>query len=359
MGSIHELLRHHQGSGILWGNMSSITRVVIGVIALTLSISAGAASTAVSAVEKHGPLSVKGNQIVDSHGKPASFAGPSLFWSNSDTEGFVDRMYHEDRYYNAGVVTYVHNQWKATIIRAAIGGTTPGGYITNPEDNMQRAQRVIDAAIAQGMYVIVDWHSHDAYKYPDVAIKFFEAIATRYGSHPNIIYEIYNEPLGNVDWATMVKPYAEQVIQKIRAIDPDNLIVVGTQTWSQDVDKAADNPITGFSNIVYSLHFYAGSHKESLRKKAEYALNKGIALMVTEWGSVNANGDGGINRVETGRWLRFMRAHYLTNCNWALSDKKEGASQLKNGTPADGNWTDANLTKAGLLEKNIVLHWEK
>lgn len=339
--------------------MNSITRFGVVAIALILSVGISAPSNAFSAVAAHGALSVKGNQIIDSHGKPVSLAGPSLFWSNSDREGYVDRLYHEDRYYNAGVVAYVHNNWNASIIRAAIGATTPGGYITNPEDNMERAQRVIDAAIAQGMYVIIDWHAHDAHKYPDLAIKFFEAIASQYGKYPNIIYELYNEPVGNVDWSTMVKPYAEMVIAKIRAIDPDNLIVVGTQTWSQDVNKAADDPIKGFKNIAYSLHFYAGNHKESLRKKAEYAMNKGIALMVTEWGSVNANGDGGISKAETERWLHFMRVHHLSHCNWALSDKKEGASQLKNGTAADGNWTDADLTEAGLYEKNIVLHWDK
>ena len=308
---------------------------------------------AATAVQVHGALSVKGNQIVDAHGKPLSLAGPSLFWSNTGWVG------NEDRYYNADVVAYVQKNWNASIIRAAIGATTPGGYIQYPEENMARAQRVIDAAIAQGMYVIVDWHAHDAHKHTALAIQFFQAIASKYGKYPNIIYEIYNEPLNNVDWSTMIKPYAELVISSIRAIDPDNLIVVGTQTWSQDVDKAADDPLSAFDNIAYTLHFYAGSHKEELRKKAEYAMNKGIALMVTEWGSVNANGDGGVHREETERWLKFMRKHHLTHCNWALSDKKEGASQLKNGTPPDGQWTDADLTEAGLYEKNIVLHWDK
>jgi aryl-phospho-beta-D-glucosidase BglC (GH1 family) len=329
--------------------MHSVIKAIMA-IALSLMSSLVIAATA---VQTHGALRVKGNQIVDAHGKPLSLAGPSLFWSNTGWVG------NEGRYYNADVVAYVQKNWNAGIIRAAIGGTSKGGYIELPEENMQRAERVIDAAVAQGMYVIVDWHSHEAHLHTDLAIQFFEAIARKYGKQPNIIYEIYNEPLNNADWSTMIKPYAQLVIAKIRAIDPDNLIVVGTQTWSQDVDKAADDPITAFDNIAYALHFYAGSHKEPLRKKAEYAMNKGIALMVTEWGSVNADGNGGVHREETELWLKFMRDHHLTHCNWALSDKNEGASQLKVGTEPDGKWTDDNLTEAGLYVKDIVSHWDK
>lgn len=310
-------------------------------------------SFAATAVATHGAISVKGNQIIDAHGKPLSLAGPSLFWSNSGWEG------NEDRYYNAEVVAYVQKNWNAGIIRAAIGADKKGGYQADPEANFARLERVVDAAIAEGLYVIVDFHSHDAQNYPDVAVEFFEKVATKYGKYPNVIYEIYNEPLNTVDWSTQIKPYAEKVIPKIRAIDPDNLIVVGTQTWSQDVDKAAADPLKNVSNVAYSLHFYAGTHKQYLRDKAQIALDKGLALMVTEWGAVNANGDGGLDKTETALWLKFMQKHNLTHCQWALSDKKEGASHLKNGTAPDGKWTDANLTEAGLHEKDIVLHWDK
>ncbi|MFO1389686.1 glycoside hydrolase family 5 protein [Cellvibrio sp.] len=306
---------------------------------------------AATAVETHGPLSVKGNQIVDVSGKPASFAGPSLFWSNTG--------WGADRYYNADVVAYVQKEWNATIIRAAIGADMKGGYAADPEGNFAKAERVVDAAIAQGMYVIVDWHSHNAEKDPVLAIKFFERVANKYGKAPNLIYEIYNEPLQNVDWSKQIKPYAEQVIAKIRAIDPDNLIIVGTQTWSQDVDKAAADPIKGFSNIAYTLHFYAGSHKQELRDKAQKALDSGIALMITEWGTVNANGDGGLDKKESDAWIAFAKKNNLSMCNWALNDKKEGASQLKPGTAPDGKWTDANLTESGLYVKDMVLNWDK
>ena len=144
------------------------------------------------------------------------------------------------------------------------------------------------------MYVIIDWHSHHAESYRSNAIAFFQDMARTYGTRNHVIYEIYNEPL-QISWSGTIKPYAQAVISAIRAIDPDNLIIVGTPSWSQDVDVAAADPIAG-TNIAYTLHFYAGTHGQFLRDKAQTALNRGVALFVTEWGSVNANGDGAVTR---------------------------------------------------------------
>jgi endoglucanase len=308
-----------------------------------------------TAVEYHGALAVKGNRIVDQQGYNTSFAGPSLFWGN---KGWAQKgHFGPDDYYNADVVAYVQQDWNAPIIRIAMGAESRGGYIKDPVGRMQKIQAVANAAVEQGMYFIVDWHSHHAEDNIEQAIDFFKKIANQYGHTPNLIYEIYNEPLANTDWDTVIKPYAEQVISAIRKIDKDNLIVVGTQTWSQDVDKAADNPILGFDNLAYTLHFYAGTHKQKLRDKASYALKKGIALMVTEWGTVNANGDGEAHIAETKRWMDFMRANDLSHCNWSLHSKKEGASMLKPDSKPDAKWTDHNLTTSGVMVKGIVKNW--
>ncbi|WP_049722907.1 glycoside hydrolase family 5 protein [Gilvimarinus polysaccharolyticus] len=316
---------------------------------LAAALCASASALADTAVDHYGQLSIKGNRIVDQQLQPVSLAGPSLFWSNSG--------WGADKYYNAEVVNYIQEQWNAPIIRAAIGAGANGGMLTHADENIAKAEAVIDAAINQGMYVILDWHAHHAEDHAEEAIAFFEYFARKYGEQPNIIYEIYNEPLADTDWQTVIKPYAEKLIRSIRAIDPDNLIIVGTQTWSQDVDKAADDPITGYANIAYTLHFYAGTHKGELRKKAQYALDKGIALMVTEWGTVNANGDGEVDRSSTEQWMEFLKSNQLSHANWALNDKAEGASILKNTTAANGPWSDSDLTESGVYVKSIVKGW--
>lgn len=300
-------------------------------------------------VDEHGHLSVKGNRIVNQHSQPVSLAGPSLFWGNKGWLG--------DRFFHADAVAYARNEWNAGIIRVAMGVEEEGGILHDWEGRMAKVKTVVDAAIAQGIYVIIDWHSHHAEDHVDAAQMFFREMAQTYGQHPNVIYEIYNEPLEDTDWSTVIKPYALTLIDTIRALDPDNIIVVGTQTWSQDVDKAADDPITGFANIAYALHFYAGTHKQELRDKAEYALNKGLALMVTEWGAVNADGDGGVDKQETRRWMDFMREHQLIHCNWAFNNKKEGASVFTPQTNPAGPWKNKDLTESGRLAKDIIKNW--
>jgi hypothetical protein len=335
---------------------STLSRFITQVLAFAMLWHSTAAHAGQkTAVELHGNLKVSGNTILDQRGEVFSVAGPSLFWGNKGWHGKAD--YGPDAYYNADVVAYVQREWNAPIIRIAMGSETRGGYISDKKGRWQKITAVADAAIEQGMYFIVDWHSHHAEDAPEEAVAFFQRVAKKYGDKPNLIYEIYNEPLDKTDWASVIKPYSEKVIAAIREIDSDNLIIVGTQSWSQDVDKAADDPITGFDNLAYTLHFYAGTHKQSLRDKAEYAMKNGIALMVTEWGTVNANGDGAPDVKSTREWADFMRQHKLTHCNWSLHSKKEGASILVPGSSPDAKWTQDNFSESGKIVIELIKGW--
>ncbi|WP_082568696.1 cellulase family glycosylhydrolase [Rhizobacter sp. Root1221] len=292
------------------------------------------------------PLSVSGNKIL-AGGQPASFAGNSLFWSNTGWGG--------EKFYNANVVRWLKSDWKSKVVRVAMGVEEDRGYLSDAAGNKARVKAVVDAAIANDLYVIIDWHTHHAESYQPQAIAFFEDMARTYGKNNHVIYEIYNEPL-QVSWSGIIKPYAQAVISAIRAIDPDNLIIVGTPNWSQDVDAASRDRLTG-SNIAYTLHFYAGTHGQGLRDKAQTALNNGAALFVTEWGSVSANGDGNVNETETSAWVDFMKSNGISNANWALNDKAEGASALVPGASNQGGWSASQLTRSGALAKQIIGGW--
>jgi endoglucanase len=296
-----------------------------------------------SPVEKHGALRVAGNKIVDKNNKPVQLKGMSLFWSQWAPE-----------FWNSGVVATLSNDWQSTVVRAAMGVNEQGsGYMFNKTLEKDKVKRVVDAAIKQGIYVIIDWHDHHAENRVDEAVAFFSEMAQIYGKYPNVLFEIYNEPLG-IQWKT-IKSYAVPVINAIRAKGARNIILVGTPLWSQDVDIAAEDPLK-FENIAYTLHFYAASHRQELRDKALKALNKGIALFVTEWGTCDYSGNGYVDLEESRKWIEFMAQHQISWANWSLHDKKESASAIKETSPrkTQGRWTEEDLTESGKFIRSAI-----
>jgi len=291
-------------------------------------------------VEKYGRLQVAGNRIVDQRGNEFSVHGMSLFWSQWIPQ-----------YYNRDCIQWLRDDWKCTVVRAAMA-VDYGGYLEYPQQEMMKVMQVIDACIELGIYVIVDWHDHEAEKHLDQAKLFFKSIANKYGQYPNLIYEIYNEPL-QVSWPDVVKPYAEAVIGEIRKIDPDNLILVGSPDWSQALDRVALDPVEDI-NVAYSLHFYAGSHRQELRDKAQVALDSGLAVFVNEWGLSEASGDGTLGYAEASLWMQFMDSNRISWCNWSVGDRDESSAALNPGTDPAGNWEDLDLTPSGLYVREAI-----
>ncbi len=287
-------------------------------------------------VALHGRLRVQGNRIVDQQGKPFALHGMSLFWSQ-----------WMGGYFNPSAVRWLQSDWDCTVVRAAMG-VGSGGYLENPDAEKRKVMAVVDAAIERGIYVIIDWHDHEAQRHLPQAQAFFAEMAARYGKYPNVIYETFNEPLQEASWSKEIKPYHEAVIQSIRAHDPDNLIVCGTRVWSQRVDEAAADPILA-PNIAYSLHFYAASHKQWLRDTAQKALDGGIAIFVTEFGTTEASGNGPVDREETRKWFDWMAKNGISWCNWSIADKDETSAALKPGADKLGGWSDAMISESGAL----------
>jgi endoglucanase len=315
-------------------------------------------SFALSPVGTHGTLKVAEGKIIGSKdNQPVQLAGMSLFWS----------LWEGEKYYNRKAVNWLVQNWNITVIRACLGIGQTGSYDTDPtsaDAQYGRIKTVVDAAIANGIYVIVDYHAYDANLSVDKAKKFFSDISKEYSGIPNIIWEIWNEPdnkngSGIVfpnstvpnqfdNWGD-VKKYASQVIPVIRA-NSDNLIVVGTPSWSQHVDTAAGDPLS-YPDIAYTLHFYAAqkSHQDSLRERAQAALNLGAALFITEFGTTIADGgsDGVVDSVQTKIWLDWADSNSVSWVNWSIGDKGEASSALKTGAADTGGWTIDKLTTSG------------
>ncbi len=296
-------------------------------------------------VELHGNLKVEGNKIVDQNGSPTQLCGMSFFWSQ-----------WKGQYYNKRVVDWLADDWKVTVVRAAMGVKhveSETGYLYDGTE-LTKAKAVVDAAIKKGIYVIIDWHDHYAFKNAKESKLFFEKMARMYGKYPNVIYEIFNEPM-QVSWPEVVKPYSEKIVEAIRAIDPDNLILIGTPSWCQNVNEAADDPLKG-KNLAYSLHFYAATHKDDIREKALYAMGKGIPLFVSEFGTCLASGNGILDSAESEIWFSFMDEHNLSWCNWSIGDKNETSSALVPGARYYGQWKLSDLTPSGKIVRSKLRH---
>ena len=161
-----------------------------------------------------------------------------------------------------------------------------------------------------------------------------------------MLYEICNEPNGNVSWSGDVKPYAEAVVKAIRANAPKSIILIGSPTWSQDIHLAAADPLEG-SNLMYTLHFYAGTHGQWLRDRIDSAMKSGLPIFVSEWGTSAADGNGGVYLNESKVWLDYLDKKGISWCNWSLCDKSETSAALKPGTSPNVKWTTANLSQSG------------
>jgi endoglucanase len=289
-------------------------------------------------VDRHGRLRTSGNRIVDEHGSPFALRGMSLFWSQ-----------WMPQFYSAGTVGWLRSDWGCNAVRAALA-VNQGGYKHDPEAEWQKMVAVIEAAKAENIYAVIDWHSHEMEL--ECAIPFFGRLAREYGDIPNVIYEIWNEPYPRYSWAKDIKPYHTAVIRAIRAHSPDSLIVVGTPNFSQRPDIAATDPLT-IKNVAYAIHFYAASHKGD-RRELCVAAQARLPLLASEYGTCESNGDGAFDPSETELWWRLLEQHDVGHFNWSIADKIETAAALVPGASSKGNWSLADLTESGKLVRSYL-----
>lgn len=288
---------------------------------------------------ENGKLKVIGTDLCNANGEKIQLKGPS-------TLGLV--WYPE--YINKKAFETVSG-WGANLIRLAMYTQEEDGYLSGGDQEFTKEliDKGVKYATELSMYVIIDWHilsDGNPLDNMDEAKKFFEEMTLKYKDYGNVIYEICNEPNGDeVTWP-VVKAYAEEIIPLIRKNVPDAVILVGTPKWSQEVNFAADMPLE-FDNVMYSVHYYAATHKKELRDKAQYALNKGAAVFIDEYSNCDASGNGIIDDEEAHAWAKFVDENNLSYAQWNLSNRDESSAMVKADCTKTSDWTDEDLTTTG------------
>ena len=320
------------------GNSRSLFRsLVLSMLIISLFSSFKAPKN--SPVAINGKLQVVGTQLSNQKGEALMLRGASFGWHNL-----------WPRFYNQKAVAWLATDWKCNVVRASMGVGLDDSYLENPEYALKCVTNVVDGAIKQGIYVLIDFHSHKLHTAE--AKTFFTLMAQKYKNVPNVIYEIWNEP----DYYTWpeVKAYSEELIKTIRAIDPTNIILVGSPHWDQDLHLVAEDPIVGATNIMYTMHFYAGTHKQWLRDRTDAAIAKGIPIFVSECAGMEATGDGPVDEAEWKAFLNWMETSKISWIVWSVSDKNETCSMLLPRAPSTGNWTDELLKSWGKISRESI-----
>lgn len=296
----------------------------------------------------HGKLSVDGTNLVDEKGEKYQLKGLS-------THGIA--WFPE--YVNKNAFETFRDDWGANLIRLAMYTDENNGYCSggNRDQIKKTVCDGVEAATELGMYVIIDWHVlHDLSPkvYEADAKVFFEEMSKKYKDYDNVIYEICNEPNGGTTWED-IKEYAETIIPIIRSNDNDAIIIVGTPTWSQDVDVAAKNPIVGYDNIMYAVHFYAATHTDAIRNKVIEALDAKLPIFVSEFSICDASGNGAIDYNQAQKWFELIDSHNLSYAAWNISNKNETSSLIRASSTKTSGWTVEDLSDTGVWIREKIL----
>lgn len=293
------------------------------------------------------PLHVEGTHLVNTAGETVRLRGVS-------THGLA--WFGE--YVNEDAFRTIKEDWGANAVRLALYTAEYGGYCNggNQEKLKELVDKGVEYATNQGLYVIIDWHilsDGNPRTHQDEAVKFFDEISRKYAEHSNVLYEICNEPQ-NSPWKTVIKPYAETLVETIRANDPDGVIIVGTNTWSQDVEEVIGNRLND-ENVVYSFHFYSATHKTTYRQKVKNAVKAGVPVFVSECGLCDASGSGGVDEASAKEWFKLLKEENISFMAWSLCNKNETASLLRSDCAKLGGWTEADLSQSGKLFRAAIL----
>lgn len=330
--------------------------------ALLLSGCAAQPQDNIDATDNTIQTTTEGTEAMNTENKGLQVIGADLCDANGEKIQLRGMSTHGlawfPQYVNYETFQFMRDEWNINCVRLAMYTHEYGGYCSggDQEKLKELVRNGVDYATKLGLYVIIDWHvlnEKDPLVYKDEAIAFFDEMSKLYADYTNVIYEICNEPNTTGTWDKITE-YANEVIPVIRANDPDCVILVGTPTWSQEVDKALANPLE-FDNIMYTLHFYAATHTEWLRSRMETCIQKGLPIFVSEFGICDASGNGNIDLEQAEKWKELIEQYNVSYICWNLSNNSESSAILQTTCAKLSGWTEEDLSEQGIWIRDCFL----
>ena len=236
-------------------------------------------------------LRVDGNRIVDAEGKDVVLRGVAV------VDPLVGSHFGDRRPSEADFAT-LSNDWNADIVRVPMH---PGLMANNPDYLRDFVDPLVDWAQDHGLYLLLGYHAHgnpltgevedtpwgfespwhgNPYN-PDIglAVESLTAVAFRYSDKPQVLYSVFNEP-AFVSWADW-RPVAERLVDTVRGIHPEALILVSGVNFASQLEAALSDPVRR-EEIVYEIHPYPWV--EDRWKTVVTELSRTHPVFLGEWG---------------------------------------------------------------------------
>lgn len=285
-------------------------------------------------------LRVSGNQIINEQGEEVrlrgvNFEDPFVLEKNRNMNGIRDNHFLDIATDFARV-----KKLGANVVRLTL---YPGYYwLVGDEIYLNTyVDKMVNLAEENGLYTIISYHAIGRpggwyesisdtmlWDYPaklyytdtDMAIKFWDKVATRYNKR-NVLFEIYNEPAdetGTFTW-TDWRPTGELLISTIRK-HSDNIVLGSGPRYSGDLSDVPKNPYND-SNLVYVAHIYPGSVPKEYNQVSEWErlfgfLSKKYPVIVSEWGFHNNSNDKTTNGTLEGYARPLINYLDQKNIHW-------------------------------------------
>ncbi len=289
-----------------------------------------------------GQLHVEGTMLVDEKGEAVQLRGVSTHGLTWFPDMICENLFQ-----------YLSGDWNANLIRLAMYSAE---YCNGKEEeSLALMKKGIDLAVANDMYVLVDWHileDNDPNHHLEEALAFFDQISSEYAGVPNLIFEICNEPNGDTQWSDIMR-YCDQVIPVIRSHSPDAVVLAGTPEYDRNLGSPLLQPLA-YDNVMYVLHFYAASHKEGLRAELSSAHDAGLPVFVSECGISEESGDGRLDFGSAAEWFSYLNSEKISYAVWSLSYKEESSAFFMMDYDPVETVTEKDLTLTGMWVRELV-----